>query len=251
MQGRVVTFPSDSHQSFVGPWWRKAPDGSIRRGRLLWAHMRHIDLVPQTLEENGRIGPTQHDSFRFQLKPLDVTIPVRRNSLPVAGLPTFAGEVHLVQRAKKRPVVVLSNGGDDVPSSLRREMAKWITSQTILVAPYYGTEATGTRGGWPATFLDRVRHCEWPQYVYDQLPVGGSSDVSVLRLDHLQPIGATRQSFEVTDHELTEGALSLLDEWLSWLLTGEMPAGEDAFLAEIREALQGVASAEPSPLGGS
>ncbi len=61
------------------------------------------------------------------------------------------------------------------------------------------------------------------------------SGESIIRLDHLQPIGRHPNSYEWTPHTLTDNALRVLDEWLVWLTTGELP--KDGLLAEIRSTL--------------
>lgn len=57
------------------------------------------------------------------------------------------------------------------------------------MAPFYGADRDGRRGGWNPLFLERIRRGEYPQYLWDKLPVGTQVKESVLRLDHLQPLG--------------------------------------------------------------
>ena len=66
------------------------------------------------------------------------------------------------------------------------------------------------------------------------LPLSGSRE-SVLRLDHLQPIGKHHDAIEFTPHCLTNEALEILDEWLLWLVMG-FP-DEEGILYEIREEM--------------
>jgi len=65
---------------------------------------------------------------------------------------------------------------------------------TALVVPFYGAEHTEARSGWPSQFLDRIRRCEYPQFMLDVLP--GSTTESVARLNHLQPIGRHHESYD-------------------------------------------------------
>ena len=74
--------------------------------------------------------------------------------------------------------------------------------------------------------------------MWDQLPLSGRNE-SILRLDHLQPIGRHGESYELTEFELHEEALSLVDEYLSWVLMGGLPA--DGIVNEIRRVLLGMA----------
>ena len=45
---------------------------------------------------------------------------------------------------------------------------------------------------------------------------------SILRLDHIQPIGKHHESIELTDYRLGEEALDIIDEWITWLITGKL-----------------------------
>ena len=139
-----------------------------------------------------------------------------------------------VYRAKARPVLVLSAGGPEVPRELRVGAAGWQTAPTLLVAPFYGVDPGGTRGGWREDFVTRIRRGEYPQYLWDKLPLPGAGE-SVLRFDHLQPIGHHANAYEWTPHRLSDEALSLVDAWMRWLLTGELPG--ESLLAYVRSEL--------------
>lgn len=91
-------------------------------------------------------------------------------------------EARLVLRAKRRPVLVLSTGGTEVPRPLRVGAARYQTNPTLIAAPYYGADQGGSSGGWKPEFVERIRRCEYPQYMWDKLPLSGR-DESILRLD--------------------------------------------------------------------
>jgi len=100
--------------------------------------------------------------------------------------------------------------------------------------PYYGCDRDGTRSGFPAAFLDRVRRAEYPQYLLDKLPVGGAHH-SVLRLDHVLAVGSAPGNFELTRFRLTREALEVVRDWFQWLVEGDIPA--DSLLELIRDEL--------------
>jgi hypothetical protein len=233
----IQEYPEDSLQNYCSPWWVRAQDQQVRRGRLLWAFVPHVDQHPFVLIPEGRSEPTEHKSADYRFEPLKGVLPAAAK-LPVAGLPHYPGEVRVVLRAKKRPVLVLSTGGTEVPKSLRVGAARYQTNPTLIAAPYYGADQGGSSGGWKPEFVARIRRCEYPQYLWDQLPLSGRNE-SVLRLDHLQPVGRHGESYELTDFELHEEALGLVDEYLSWLLLGGFP--QDSIVSEIRSVLLGIA----------
>jgi hypothetical protein len=229
-------YPEDSLQYYCPPWWVRTEDQRVRRGRLLWAFVPHVDQHPFVLIPEGRSENTEHGSANYRFEPLRGNAVPERATLPVAGLPHYSGEVRLVLRAKKRPVLVLSTGGTDVPKPLRVGAARYQTNAMIIAAPYYGADQGGSSGGWKPEFVTRIRRCEYPQYMWDSLPLGGRKE-SILRLDHMQPIGRHGESYELTEFVLHEDALALVDEYVMWFLLGGLPS--DGLLKDFRGALLG------------
>jgi len=228
-------YPDDCLQALFDDWWVEDENHDYSTGRLLWAFVPHVDQVPFALIPEGRDEPTNHSTAKYLIKPIQIQKPSRGPLLPVAALPNYPGEVRTVYRAKKRPVLVIGSGSKEVSKELRRGYPKWQTSPTILVAPYYGIENTHKRSGWPKKLIERVRRCEYPQYFWDILPLSSSTNESILRLDHIQPIGLHHFSLEWTKFRLNEEAMELLKEQITWLLWGVLP--EDSLFLEMREEL--------------
>jgi len=222
----------------VEPWWTTCDPHPLQRGQLIQAFVPHVGLTPYVLHPEGRSSATDHTRALFTVKPLRIRDDRRRGSqLPVAALPMRAGEVWAAYRAKVRWCLVVSVGGTDVDKSLRPSSSpKWQSAPTILVAPYYGAPQSGDRAGWHGPFLERIRACEYPQFLIDSLPLRGKRIESVLRLDHLQPIGRHHDSFTPTEHRLSEDAMDMVDEWLEWLRTGVLAKG--ATLHAVRSIAQ-------------
>ena len=199
--------------------------------------MPYPNMKPHRLVPEGRgDDPRQHTRANFRIEQFRISDPVPpAEVLPVAALPLRDGEVYYVQRGKVRPSIVLSTGGTDIPREIRQGEQRWQSASTMLVAPFYGAEPGGVRGGWPMTFVERIRRAEYPQYVWDRLPLGGGTE-SILRLDHVFPIGAEPAAYRLEDLRLSDEALGLLDEWLAWLLTGGLPG--DSTLRMIRTELR-------------
>lgn len=230
------TYPDDSIQSALEPhpWWTTDDDRNLARGRLVRALVVHAEQVPHELIPEGRSDPTDHYRGEYRIVALNVRQPGRLPRLPVAALPQPPGERRLVHRGKIRPALVLSTGGTDIPPALRIGGARWQSSPSFLVAPYFGGEMSAQRGGWSVPFVERIRRDEYPQYLWDVLPLGGATE-SILRLDQLQPIGRHQDAYEWTPHRLSADALAIVDEWLAWLLTGELAAG--GVVAFVRQQL--------------
>lgn len=255
---REVKYPADSVQAAAGgEWWVPATAGAVTRGRLLNAFIPFVGLTPYTLRALARAESTSHRSALFELAPMRAAQPASAPRIPVAALPSYPGEVHAVYRAKRRPAVVLSVGGTDLPREIRALAKGWQTHSMLLVAPFFGVEASGQRGGWHPEFVRRIRHATYPQYLYDRLPGDGSTVESILRLDQIQPIGRHQDSYEKTPWTLSDEALAIIDEWLVWLVTGVLDG--QAVLAMLRSELpklvpdpsQGTQGGGPAGLSGA
>jgi hypothetical protein len=211
-------------QSYVKDWWIEDNEKNICRGRLLWAYTLHIDMIPMELVAESRPSddPTDHSRALISGKQLRMSAQRSRNTgvLPVAGLPPYDGEVYRIDRAKCRPAIIVSCGGDSVHRGLvGGKSAKWLTNPAILVAPYYGVGKNNHRSGWDDGLIKRIKCCEYPQYFYDYLPQKNGEE-SVLRLDHIQAIGNHHESYDLMPYRLSDEALDIFDELLDWLITG-------------------------------
>lgn len=232
-------FPDDCIQSIVGSdkWWEKNAERSICKGALIFAFIPHVDQVPYTFEPIGRTDAERHGSAILRVSPLRADAVLTKSDLPVAAMTLHDGEVWAAYRAKKRPCLVLGSNSFPVDQTLTRGTARAATAPTFLVAPYYGANRSATRTGYKPEFIERVRHCEYPQFVWDHLPHTGG-EASILRLDHLQPIGAHATSYKLSDYRLSSGALEILDELLTWVIWGGVP--KDSLISQYREEIESI-----------
>ena len=231
-------YPEDCVQSIIGSgdWWIEAKEKALCRGALVFAFAPHVDQVPYTFGPLGRKEADHHGSAKVKVAPLRVNQPLKRTDLPVAAMPLHSGEVWAAYRAKKRPCLVIGSGSMSVDQKLTTGMAKHNTAPTILAAPYYSAIRDGKRGGYKPALLERIRHCEYPQFLWDYLPMSKQSHESILRLDHLQPIGAHHDSYQLTEYKLSGGALEVVDELLQWLIRGGVH--QDSLIAMYREEIE-------------
>lgn len=224
-----MTFPEDCVQSAIctGDWWLPHTDGQLCRGALLTCFAPHTDQVPYTFEPIGRTVATEHQLADVKVAPLKVDQPLKQLNLPVAAMPLHHGEVWAAYRAKRRPVLVLSEQCPTVDKSLTRGMPNHSTAQMMLVAPYFGVDQNGQRAGFSQAFVDRVRHCEFPQFMWDMLPMASGPAESLLRLDQLQPMGCHHNAYKFCGYRLSDEALAVVDEMLGWLLKGGIAEDHD------------------------
>ena len=220
------TYPDESIQSLVAPdssWWVPIEDQTLPRGSLVWAIVPYPEQKPFRLVPVGRgQDARQHSQAEYHLEEFRVgEAPRQTSSLPVAALPLRSGEERLVRRGKQRPCLVLAS--TDVPVNIALARGKrWQTALTRLIVPYYSANGTAARAGWSPELVARIRRCEYPQYFWENLPLPGSSEGSILRFDHALSIGHDPANVVRTGYRLNPDALSVMDEWFAWYLTGAL-----------------------------
>lgn len=228
-----MKFPDDVAQSFIcDQWWCKTSDKTIEPGRLLWAVVNHVGVLPHRLVTEGRGGPTDHVNAQFKVESFTAQSRPADQKLPIAAFPNYAGESYTVSRGKVRPVLVVASEFDSVEKLLMKRQLKYQIAPAIIVAPYYGV-SSGTSVGFKPEFVKRIKQLAYRQYFWDCLPEKGTAAGSILRFDHLQPIGAHHDWYRATDWKLTEEACTFILEYLRWSIFDE-PVDE---LVEIRHAL--------------
>ena len=230
-----MIFPIDSIQYIVTSWWEECEKNELKRGVLVYAFVPHVDQVPNTLIPIGRKEAEDHSEATIKISPLRINDSRPREALPVAALSLHEGELWTVYRAKKRPCLVVGTKQPQVDNSSRRNMPKKLTSPTLIVAPYYGADKDGRRAGYNSELVDRIRHAEYPQFMLDYLPISGPKH-SILRLDHIQPVGLHHYAYEHSGFCLSDEAVELiLDDWLQWLLYGGLPL--DSFILDYQKEI--------------
>ena len=226
-----MSFPEDSVQHYSEEWWvQHELKGPWQRGELVWATLPHTHVVPYVLEPT-RGKPDEHRTFEGKLMRL-TTGQARGKSPPVAALPKGEGDHWLVTPAKRRPCVLISTGAAKLEREITHGMSGYQHLPMFTAIPYYGADKSGTRGGYPDAFVERVRHADFPNFIFEQLPIAGSK-VSIGRVDHMKPVGADAQAVTRTGWRLGEDALAVYDEWVDWYRTGILDA--DSELSLIRD----------------
>lgn len=236
-QGEMMIFPDDSLQSLILPsdWWVENQKKKLCRGALIYTFVPYVDQIPYSFEPIGRKHAEQHDKAIVKVAPLLVDQPLKQVELPVAAMPLYNKEVWTAYRAKGRPCLVLREASQSVPKELTRGKSNHSVAPTLLLAPYYGADENSKRAGYSEEFRTRVRHCEYPQFLWDKLPINGS-DESILRLDHMLSSGAHHQAYKISEYKLSEEAMGIVDEQINWLIYGGL--SKDSIILDYRELIE-------------
>ena len=218
----IQKYPEESIQSLFPPWWVQVAGQPLARGSLVQAIVPYPEQKPFRLIPAGRgDDPRQHATAEYRLEEYRVGDTRRVSPLPVAALPV-RGEEYVVRRGKQRPCLILASTEVRVDASLVRGH-RWQTARTRLIVPYYSANGTSSRAGWPPELVARIRRCEYPQYIWDKLPLpGGSDEGSILRLDHAFSIGYDVANVMQTGYRLHDDALEIVEDWFAWYMTGTL-----------------------------
>ncbi|MFP3983851.1 MAG: hypothetical protein ACLFV2_09205 [Desulfurivibrionaceae bacterium] len=227
-------YPDECIQSLNEyPWWEEDQGKDYCRGRLCYAHVPHVVQTPLTLHPEARSEDTNHREVDASIEQMRISQKKRIKALPLAGLPLHHNELYTVYKAKVRPCLIIGDGWDNLPEQFTKNRPGWQRTPIITVIPYYGIEKDGSRAAFPPAFIERVRHCEYPQFFWDILPTNKKE--SLLILSHLQPVGRHHDSIELTPHRLHESALVVMDEYLRWSLGHKRQ--EDDFISLFKGIL--------------
>ena len=223
-------YPEICPQTLIEPWWEEDTGDDFKQGRLVWAFLPHVDQIPYSLEPVGRDEPTEHRTAHGNIKRFKIGEPPKKKDLPVSAMSVYDNEILCVYRTKKRPAIIISKGGEFIDNELTKGKSKWRTNRTILLAPSYSVGEA-----FSEEFCERVRRCEYPQFMWDNLPIGSTKKGSIIRFDHLQPVGRSKKSIEFTNYCLNDKAMTFIMEWVDWLLSGYM--NEKSKFCETRSFL--------------
>lgn len=231
----IPNYPDDSPQAILSPWWEKDADSAgIQSGSLVWTYPPYPEQSPWLLRTEGRVEPTEHRRANYRVVPLTQgALQLVPNVLPVAAFPEHPGEFRLLVRCKPRPALVIGFSASEVAATFSSRHAEWQTNPVLIAAPYYGIKR-GKRIGWNEKFVERIRRCQYPQYMWDWLPEEKATD-SILRLDHVQAVPLQSHACKPAGYHLTPDASRLVREWFLWLLEGSVRRG--GILELLREGL--------------
>ncbi|MDP2874727.1 MAG: hypothetical protein Q8O00_01000 [Holophaga sp.] len=234
-----MNFPDHSLQGFTGEWWEQAPGHSVGFGTLLEVFVHHMDKLPIQLITEGRVEPTAHGQAKMKAIPFNIRRHIQRAPVPIAALPSYPGESYIALRGKVRPAIVLGADFSAVSQEDKRRHLDWQTAPVFLVAPFYGVERTDERNGFHPEFVERVQKAYYKQFLWDRLPSGAlelcsarTREGSMLRFDHIVPVGSDPSFYRNTGYRLNDDGQRLIKEWLEWVWFNDMR--EDSFLLGFR-----------------
>ncbi|WP_156939671.1 hypothetical protein [Desulfocurvus vexinensis] len=193
--------------------------------------------IPQILDVE-RLSPEEHTEVKFILR--DANRPgdfrQRDRSLPVKYLNLRSHEELLVQRAKKRPAIIVANGLDCFPEFtkiLRQKGKKHLQEDSLFVAPIYTICREGYGEGFIMEMMPYIESLLFRQFFY--LPKSASLKEGVVRLDRIQVvIDQGPAAIEPTNVCLSVPIFNVLRDMMIYCYTGVYSPE----LKELRDLLE-------------
>lgn len=203
-------------------------------GQFCWIVVPQLDPIPRILDVE-RSDPEEHDSVNFTLRNANKSEDFcqKDRTLPIKRLNLRSNEELLIQRAKKRPGIILSSNVDKFPaieSLLRQKGKKHLQEDCIFVASCYGVETEDSVFGFPPEMVARIRCCFYRQFFYcpshKLLP-----KEKIVRFDRIQvAIGRDPSTIEPLEVALSPDIFSIFLAMFIFCITGE----EDDNLKALR-----------------
>lgn len=232
-------------QDYIDDWWIEDSSKELSPGRLVWLFYPYMNVIPYEflaegrVDEDGRSDSTNHNNLNFTIREFRISDTSYRTRLPVSSFPKNNNEVYLISKAKKRPAIVLANDktGFKLIPKLKNSVS-WQKQPSLIVAPYYGTGANADRTGFHPDFVERVRLCEYPELMYEKLPINRKNPKeSILYLKHMAAVGRHHETTQPTNYRLSEDAMFFLEEQLKWYLFNEFDP--EGLIADLKEHILG------------
>jgi len=200
----------------IDPFYVKLPGDTFRQtsvvGQFCWVPVTHVDPIPRILDV-ARADPQEHYATKFSIRNMTDGDFKKKTRLPIKTLLLRETEELVIQRAKRRPAVIISGETtifDDVKALLQQMGRKHLQEENLIVAPLYSIESGDHEGGFPPVMVARIRALMYKQFFFcprDNSPLTADS---IMRLDRLQIILPNYPTYIPEPYSLSTEALGVL-----------------------------------------
>ncbi len=209
-------------------------------GQFCWLPVPHIEPVPQILEVE-RSSPEEHEEVRFVLRNANRRGDFKKSdrSLPIKYLKLRSNEELLIQRAKKRPGIILGSGLDiypEIAKILKGKGKKHLQEDSIFVIPGYSIEAPEGGSGFPQQQVQLIKCMMYRQFFFYRQTKGMLEGIA--RFDRIQVvIGRDPAAIEPTEICLSRELFGLFQAMFIFCVTGIEFSDLEATRAIVKDAL--------------
>lgn len=187
----------------------------LNRGQICWGPSLYLSSQIHSVSL-ASYDPRDERRNRYAILPSEIDDPLLFNHTPVHELRLQNDEELLVNRAKRRPVIVISQKNDYWSLGGGR-----LAERAVVCIPMFSFQIADS-----VEFRDRIKAQEYPWWLY--LPGTHGFREGFARLDRLQLI--EERHLRPRLNALTDDTLWFVSEWLRYYLTGEI----DSLLLDYR-----------------
>ena len=188
----------------------------LNRGQICWAPVAYLSSQINSVAL-ASYNPQDERLNRYAILPSEIDDPLLFNHTPIHELRLQNDEEMLVNRVKRRPVIIVSQKNGQWRLGGGR-----LTERGLVCIPIYSFQTADS-----AEFRNRIRAQEYPWWLY--MPAIHGFREGFARLDRLQVI--EERHLQPMLSALTNDALWFVSEWLRYYVTGEI----EPLLWEYRE----------------
>jgi hypothetical protein len=202
---------------FFDSFFVEVTKGSFYPGQLFWTHVCYditedLQVWRPVLQDDSETIASQ-----FQIKSVSIKEAFNRN-IPLYAPKLETDEEFLVVRAKKRPVVLLSEPLPGIKADPVRRGDK-VNRNICFVAPLYSIVDQHEKPKYSQNFVNRVRKLEFPHFLFIPANKRFAIRDSILRLDSLRPV--FKSHLDPIDLRLSDDIMKVLRGQIQFVLTGK------------------------------
>lgn len=225
------------------PYHRGKPE-NITSGQIAWVPTL-IHLPHMTVMDFERATNETHTEVIFtarRIKSGDFSR-AKNNKVPVPNLPVAETEEYILNRAKKRPCILIAKaslGLDKKTIENLTDKRSHLLVEDCIFIPIYSAATQDFNSGFPQKLTYRIKHFHYTHLLFlPQKPTylrseaGLAMHEGVARLDRVFAIATNPTTIELTDIKIHEDYLKLINFHLKEYFLNET----EPLLTEYRELL--------------
>lgn len=213
---------------------------AFKNGQFCWIPVPFLEPIPKILDVE-RSRPEEHEEIRFELRLANQSEDFKRRdrSLPIKYLNLKSNEELLVQRAKKRPAIIISSGVEcfsNIAALLKQKGKKHHQQDCLFVIPCYSILKDTFGTGFIPQQVALIECLVYRQFFY--VPPSRFFSDKIARFDRIQVVvDRSPAAIEPVGLSLSEQVFSLFLSMFLYCIAGKSDENLDTVREILREAL--------------
>lgn len=212
---------------------------AFESGQLCWAPVPSIEPIPRILDIQ-RNQVEEHEEIRFELRLAnrEGDFKKRDRSLPIKYLNLYSHEELLAQKAKRRPVIILTDKVDcypEIAELLKTKGKKHQQQESLFVIPCYSIQKELYGTGYIQEIVARVECLLYRQFFF--IPKAPGFDESIARFDRIMPVvGKSPAVIQPSNVRLSKDVFNLFLSMFIFCISGKTNENLETIKELVRDA---------------